>query len=98
MKWKIKIHPLVKKEDIGSISKAQKERIKKTIKNKLGRAPKKFGKQLKGEFKLYRRLRVGDYRVVYRVYEDKILVIVIKIGIRRDFEIYKDLAKRLKKL
>lgn len=98
MKWKIKIHPLVKKEDIKNITKTQRERIKKVIKSKLGRAPEKFGKQLRGEFKRYRRLKVGDYRVVYRIYKERILVVVIKIGIRRDFKIYKDLAKRLKKI
>lgn len=97
MKCEIKIHPLVK-EDIKSVTKSQKEKIKKVIKSKLGRAPGKFGRQLRGEFKKYRRLKVGDYRVVYRVHKRKVLVLVIKIGIRRDFKIYKDLAKRLKKL
>lgn len=32
----------------------------------------------------YYRLRVGDYRVIYEVQEDKLLVLVIRIGHRKD--------------
>jgi len=45
------------------------------------------GKPLKGELKGCYSYRVGDYRILYRVYRDRLLVIVIDIGHRRD--IYK---------
>lgn len=32
----------------------------------------------------YYRLRVGDYRVIYEVQKDKLLVLVIRIGHRKD--------------
>jgi mRNA interferase RelE/StbE len=38
---------------------------------------------LKGEEGLLR-LRVGDYRIIYRVAERDLLVLVLKIGHRRD--------------
>jgi mRNA interferase RelE/StbE len=38
--------------------------------------------QLKGEFKGLRKLRVGDYRVIYAIKEKD--VIVLKIGHRKD--------------
>ena len=40
-------------------------------------------KKLKGADQLYR-LRVGDYRVVYEVRTETLLIVVIKIGHRKD--------------
>jgi mRNA interferase RelE/StbE len=46
--------------------------------------PKPHGvKKLKGEWDVYR-IRVGDYRVVYEIFEQEIRVVVIAIGHRRD--------------
>lgn len=42
--------------------------------------------KLAGEDDLYR-IRVGDYRVVYCIHDEKLLVLVVKIGHRR--EIYR---------
>ena len=44
------------------------------------------------------KLRVGEYRVVYRMVEKRIEVLVLKIGIRRDFEVYRELLHRLRAL
>lgn len=46
-------------------------------------------KKLKGAESLYR-FRVGDYRVVYEVRREVLLILVIKIGHRRD--VYRQLA------
>ena len=40
-------------------------------------------RKLTGEDNVYR-IRQGQYRVIYEVYKDKILVIVLKIGHRKD--------------
>ena len=40
------------------------------------------GGVLKGEFSGLRRLRVGAYRVVYEVVDDRLLVLVIRVGHR----------------
>ena len=45
------------------------------------------GKPLKGELKGFWSYRVGSYRVVYRIYRNKLLVVIIDIGHRR--EIYR---------
>ena len=42
------------------------------------------GKPLKGELKGRYSYRVGDYRILYLVYRDRLLVIVIDVGHRRD--------------
>ena len=40
-------------------------------------------KKLKGPAYLYR-MRVGDYRIVYEVRKLKLMVVIIKVGHRRD--------------
>jgi mRNA interferase RelE/StbE len=40
--------------------------------------------KLKGEQKTYYRLRVGDYRIIYTFENNEMLILVIKIGHRRN--------------
>lgn len=40
-------------------------------------------RKLAGTDRLYR-VRVGDYRVVYEIHDDRLLVLVIKLGHRRE--------------
>ncbi|MBI4711106.1 MAG: type II toxin-antitoxin system mRNA interferase toxin, RelE/StbE family [Candidatus Omnitrophica bacterium] len=42
------------------------------------------GKLLKGSLKGFHSYRVGCYRVIYRIFQFRLLVIVIDIGHRRD--------------
>ncbi len=42
------------------------------------------GGVLKGEFSGLRRIRIGNYRVVYEVLDQKLVVLVIRIGHRRE--------------
>ncbi len=63
------------------------QRIQTKI-NDLAIEPRPNGvKKLQGDDNSYR-LRVGDYRVIYEVVDDVLIVTVIKIGHRSD--IYKD--------
>lgn len=96
--WRIKIHSEVLKKDFKKIAPHAQYTILKTIRKKLSIDPEGYGEPLWGEFKGYRKLRVGDFRVVYRILKDKILVLVIKVGIRKDAEVYKELFSRLKKI
>jgi len=96
--WKIKIHKLVLSEDFKSIEPTDQKIILKDIRKKLSLEPKSYGKPLSGALKGYWRLRVKDFRVIYKIREDIIEVIIIKVGIRRDEEVYKKIFYRLKKL
>jgi mRNA interferase RelE/StbE len=44
--------------------------------------------KLKGKDNLYR-VRAGDYRIIYTIEDDKLVVLIVSIGHRRD--IYRDL-------
>lgn len=64
-----------------------RERIAEAI-EALADEPRKLGtRKLAGSDRLYR-LRVGDYRVIYEIHDDRLVVMVIKVGHRR--EIYRD--------
>jgi mRNA interferase RelE/StbE len=63
-------------EKLLNLTKSVREMIRKAIEKKLIVDPITFGKPLRYSLKGYRRMRVGDYRVIYKIIEDKILVIL----------------------
>ena len=42
-----------------------------------------LGKKLRGKFSEYYSLRIGTYRIIYKVYKNKLNVLVIRIGSRQ---------------
>ncbi len=67
------------------MDKVTAQRIVKKI-NELAADPHGAGniKALKGELKGLYRLRAGDYRVLYQVKDDALLILVLEIGNRKD--------------
>ena len=50
----------------------------------LSENPRLYGYlKMKGEENLYR-IRVGDYRILYEIQDDKLIIYVVKIGHRKD--------------
>ena len=94
--YTVEIDELVFTEDFRNIDGAGQKRIIKTVRKKLTAEPMVYGKPLSGPYKGYWKLKVGPYRVVYEIIESQLMVYVIKVGYRRDSEVYKELAKRLK--
>ena len=73
-------------EDIPALPARQKNQIKKAIEERLTIDPIGLGKPLRYSLTGHRRLRVGDYRIIYRI-EDR-TVKILKIGHRR--EVYEE--------
>lgn len=71
-------------EKLRKIPKTIRKRIREAIESRLMTAPLDYGKPLLKEWKGYRRLRVGDYRIIYRVIEEKIMVFIIEIDHRKN--------------
>ncbi|MCZ9892557.1 type II toxin-antitoxin system RelE/ParE family toxin [Brachyspira hyodysenteriae] len=46
--------------------------------------PRVKGKSLKGELKEYWRYRVGDYRILSKIIDNELIILVIDIGHRKD--------------
>lgn len=96
--WQIKIHHLVIDEDFKKIDKHDRTIILKTIYKKLSISPEKYGSPLRNELKGYWKLKISHYRVVYKIDKNTIKILVLKIGMRRDEEIYKKMFLRIRKL
>ena len=78
MTFNIIYHPLVLTEDLPELNKTVKSRIRLAIQDKLLNDPLTFGKPLRKSMKGYRRLRVGDYRVIFRIEGKFVKVLLIK--------------------
>jgi mRNA interferase RelE/StbE len=46
--------------------------------------PRRFGRALTGDLKGLWRYRVGDYRIVAKIEDDRFFVLVLTVGNRRD--------------
>ncbi len=92
------MHKLVIADDLAVMTPACREKILKAVNRKLSLDPEAYGKPLTGEFKGYWRLRVDDYRVIYRIVKGQVLVVVVKIGERKDDQVYAKLSGRLKRV
>lgn len=71
-------HRLVVEEDIPRLSSDRKDKIKKAIEEKLTIKPEMYGKPLRRSLKGFRKLRVGDYRVIYGIEEKSVKIFVIQ--------------------
>ena len=81
MMYKIEYLESVVKDDISKLSKVERNRIRKAIEERLIHTPLRF-KPLHYSLKGCRRLRVGNYRILFKI-ESKVILIV-KIGHRKE--------------
>ncbi len=95
MPYKILFHELVLKNDFKKVSLFDQKKIFRAIQKKLAFDPLSFGKPLIGDLKGYYRFRVDPYRVIYRIEKKSVVVLVLTIGLRKDFLVYLEAAKRL---
>ncbi len=75
-------HPDVPRKDLPRLSAEVRQRIRKTVEQKLAYSPEQYGEPLRRTLKGYWKLRVGDYRVIYKI-EGK-TVVIFRIGHRRE--------------
>lgn len=83
MTYRIEYLESVVRYDIPTLSATARRQIRTAIERKLASHPIEFGKPLRYSFKGARRLRVGEYRVIYTI-EPPDVVVIAKIGHRRD--------------
>ncbi len=85
MTWTIKYEQQVAK-NLKKIDPENRKRIKKFIEERLINSinPKERGESLKGNLNEYWRWRLGDYRIIGEINENEILIVILKIGHRRN--------------
>ena len=81
MSFSIRIKESAAKE-LRRVAKPDRTRIVAAI-DRLAETPH-LGAALKGDLRGLRRLRVGDYRVVYEIRDEELVVLVIRVAHRRD--------------
>ncbi len=91
MPFKLVYHSEVRETDIPKLDRKIQERIKKAIESRLTVAPHQYGEPLKRTLKGYWKLRVGDYRVVFRVSGTEVWI----FGIIHRKDIYDRVKHRL---
>lgn len=77
MSYEILYVDKVAKDDIPKISGLYRRRIKTAIETKLVNEPELYGKPLRKSLKGYFKLRVGDYRVIFRIENRKVKIFLI---------------------
>ena len=90
MSFEIRYHESVIEEDLPRLSKTTKIRVKNAIEQKLTTYPEIFGKPLRKSLNGYRKLRVGDYRIIFKI-ENQFLKIFL---IQHRSVVYKHAIKR----
>lgn len=91
MPFELRYHPAIADEDIPRIPQNLHRRIAGAIESRLTQAPHQYGAPLRKTLKGYWKLRVGDYRVVYKIEENEVWI----LAIRHRKTVYEDILQRL---
>jgi mRNA interferase RelE/StbE len=87
MAYTIKFRPAVEK-NLRTLPQKELLRIKRKIEDLAENLPDPAITKMKGS-NTFHRVRVGDYRIIYEIHDDTLMILVAKIGHRKD--IYKQL-------
>ncbi len=91
MPFVLRYHSDVKDIDLPKLNEKIKNRIKKAIERRLTTAPHQYGEPLRRTLKGYWKLRVGDYRVVFKVVHNEVWI----LGIVHRKDVYGKTEKRI---
>lgn len=83
MSWDYRISEEAAKE-LMKLGHEPARRIVRYLKNRIqgDGDPRRFGKQLKGDLGEFWRYRVDDYRILCKIEDDKLIVLVVRVGHR----------------
>jgi mRNA interferase RelE/StbE len=83
--WTIEFVPQAAKE-LKKLGRSEAARIIRTLEERIAPLddPRSLGAPLKGEHDGYWRWRIGDYRVIARIEDGRVVILVIRIAHRRE--------------
>jgi mRNA interferase RelE/StbE len=73
----LRYHPEVKSLDLPRLDAKLKKRIQSAIETRLLTVPHQYGSPLRKTLKGYWKLRVGDYRVVYKITANEVWILAV---------------------
>jgi len=85
MAWKVEISRLAQQQ-LDDLDRPVSRRIVKFLHERVAKLddPRQIGEPLKEPLRDYWRYRVGDYRVVCLLEHDRLVVLVLRVGHRRE--------------
>ena len=85
MVWRIEFVPEAAKE-LGKLDRTAAARIVRTLETRIATLddPRALGAALTGEHAGYWRWRIGDYRVIARIEDARITILVVRVAHRRE--------------
>jgi len=84
-------HHLVVSHDIPKLSREWEENISCAVEKKLTTFPDLYSKPLRRALKGYRKLRVGDYRIIFKIEKKTVKIIMIQ----HRSKVYNESEKRI---
>jgi mRNA interferase RelE/StbE len=83
--WKLEFSPRAQRQ-LDELDKTDARRISKFLFERVGKLddPRKIGERLQGTLSEFWRYRVGDYRIICSLEHDRLVVLVLRIGHRRE--------------
>jgi len=88
--FQLRYHPDVKTIDIPLLDVKLRTRIKNAIESRLKIAPHLYGEPLRKTLRGYWKLRIGDYRVVFKIVDEEVWI----LGIIHRKKVYEEIKKR----
>jgi mRNA interferase RelE/StbE len=84
-KWTIEFEPAAQRE-LEKLDKPVARRILKFLYQRLGRLdnPQQIGERLQGTLSQFWKYRVGDYRLICSLEHARLVVLVLRVGHRRE--------------
>ena len=81
--WKIEFARSAEKE-LSRLDRPVTRRILKYLNERVAIDPRAVGEPLKGELSEFWRYRIGNYRLYADIQDERVTVLVVKVGHRRD--------------
>lgn len=96
--YTLRFHESAEKEWL-RLDKGIRDRLLKVLERRLAE-PRILSAQLSGDLEGLYNIKAykSGYRLVYEVFDDVLIVLVIAVGKREDFEVYKNAEKRFNRV
>ena len=84
MAYTLRYHPKVAEDDLPEIPANLRGRLGRSIETRLTTNPDRYGLRLRGSLKGYWKLRVGDYRVVFKLVAGEVWIGRVPLRVEND--------------